>query len=77
MTTNHAAEAVDFLAAGRDYDLRKAHVHATLALTEQVRISNLIALGQVTLGPDCSPVMLGAVWPGGELRPEIKEGLGL
>lgn len=40
---DHAAKAKDLLEAGRDFDLRKAQVHATLALAEQQRLANVIA----------------------------------
>lgn len=41
---DHATEAKELLEAGRDFDIRKAQVHATLALAEQQRLANLIAL---------------------------------
>lgn len=59
-----------------------AQAHATLALVEQQRIANLIALGQFRVGVNDLPHLRHlAVVPAGmyDLQPvaEIREGLGL
>lgn len=59
-----------------------AQAHATLALVEQQRIANLIALGSLRLGPNEYPVLRHLVIePSGEndVAPvaAIREGLGL
>jgi hypothetical protein len=41
--TDHAIRAKLLLEAGRDFDIRKAHVHATLALAAEQHTANLIA----------------------------------
>jgi hypothetical protein len=46
--------------------------HATLALVEQQRIANLIALGEECVGPGRDEVGRSA-----ELRPDVRDGLGL
>lgn len=92
-TIDHAAEALDHIhsaniAAGHgeyassDLEVKTAQVHATLALVEQQRIANLIALGQFRVGVSDLPHLRHlAVEPKGEnnLQPvaEIREGLGL
>lgn len=84
---DHAAEARgemryshDCLADGREdragLALSEAQIHATLALVEQQRIANLIALHRHEVKYD-----IGS-WSrlyneGEELRPEIKEALGI
>ena len=72
---DHAAEAVGLLAlaaAGvrdRRYLIAAAHIHATLAVAEQARIANLIALAKLAghSGPDEVAV----------LRPDIAAALGI
>lgn len=65
-----------------DLNAKEAQVHATLALFEQQRIANLIALGEATF-PDGSRIYSRAVVELGEqvesygLRAEVREGLGL
>lgn len=54
-----------------------AQAEATLALVEQQRIANLIALAQVTVVPGDMPVFRGVIWEGEHLSLEIREGLGL
>lgn len=49
--TDHAAEALNYLGAATDRKVAIAHVHATLALAEQQRIANLIAVSQMESGP--------------------------
>lgn len=89
---DHAVEARTALAAAQmnpaDADvitdpwLLAAQVHATLALVEQQRIANLIALSEATF-PDGSRVCSRAVVEPGEhvesyrLRDVVREGLGL
>lgn len=86
---NHVAKAMDHM-AGWDSeghfagDAAFAQVHATLALVEQQRIANVIALAQIASDPDAivTPAERAA-WeaiahPGtGHPRPWIKEALGL
>ncbi len=83
---DHAAEARELLdhsveSSDKDAAIAMLHTnaaaaqaHATLALAEQQRIANLIALGEVRVGKR-------AAWdfdsPEPELRPEIREALGL
>lgn len=57
--------------------IAEAQVHATLALVEQQRVANLIALAQVTIVPGDMPVMRGIIWEGERLRSDIREALGL
>ncbi len=52
-------------------------VHATLALVEQQRIANLIALGQYTIVPGEMPIYRGVIFEGENVKPEIREALGL
>ena len=86
---DHASEAVNFLRATTfdthgddDRKVALAQVHATLALVEQQRIANLIALGEAAF-PDGSRVYTWAVVVPGEhvdsyrLRADVREGLGL
>ena len=57
-----------------------AQVHATLALVEQQRIANLIALGQFTIVPGDMPTFRHAVFDAETregLSSEIRKGLGL
>ena len=57
-----------------------AQVHATLALVEQQRIANLIALGQFTVVPGDMPIFRHVVFDketGEGISPEIRKGLGL
>lgn len=57
-----------------------AQVHATLALVEQQRIANLIALGQFTVTPGHMPIFRHVVFDmetGEGISPEIRKGLGL
>lgn len=67
-------EAAEFLA--------EAQVEATLALAEQQRIANVIALGQFRIAPEETPPMRGLVIePRGEYdvqpRADIRKALGL
>lgn len=62
--TDHAQEAEKLLeplraltAKDAAFDLELAQVHATLALVEQQRIANLIALGQFRVGVTDLPHM--------------------
>lgn len=48
--TDHVAKAEAYIEAGRDMDLRKAQVHATLALAEEQRTANRIALAVAIRG---------------------------
>lgn len=89
---DHAAEAVsdikyadEVLADGGDSEVAMAiasvaQVHATLALVEQQRIANLIALSQATHA-DGSRICHPITEPTGEyaaaLRDDIRKGLGL
>lgn len=72
---NQQAEQGEFDFTVRDNALI-AHVHATLALVDQQCIANLVALGEVWV-----PGSRREPWdfdgPDGDLKPEIKEGLGL
>lgn len=77
---NHAKEARDLLQplqalAGKDeaFYLELAQVHATLALAEQQRVANLIALGEQW--KDTGHPALDAVAP--ELRSDIQDALEL
>lgn len=88
--TRHAVKALKLLSNAKSAENAKqaelliadAQVHATLALAQQQRISNLIALGEATF-PDGSRVYSRAVVEPGEhiesyrLRDEVREGLGL
>lgn len=79
---DHAAEAKAFLGniewgnQGGDY-LAAAQLHATLALVEQQRIANLVALGQYTIVPGDMPVYRSAIFNGDALRPDIAAALGV
>lgn len=94
---DHAAEAQKALGSaaflahlhggtpGPGYHFEKAQVHATLALVEQQRIANLIAIAGLTSIDDSitiSPLeqeaweALGAPVTG-EMHPEIRKALGL
>jgi len=60
----------------------EAHVHATLALVEQQRIANLIALGEFRIAPgDVAHFRHIVAQPSGEysltVSPQIAEALGL
>lgn len=84
--TDHAAIARDVVVEmGYPFEttdlLRHSQVHATLALVEQQRIANLIALSQAT-NPDGSRVMPTALTHVVDeysvgVNIEIREGLGL
>ena len=96
---DHAAEAVKFIdqnvwrEAGVLYEhipslIARAQVHATLALVEQQRIANLIALASSEIGELVSAGMGGLTehQPHPDyvytvmvptLRPEVRKGLGL
>ncbi len=73
-----ARESLDFMFMGgatsgeRAVQVAKAQVHATLALVEQQRIANLIALGSKYVWNDEDRENYFAL-----LRPEIRKGLGL
>lgn len=62
---DHAAEALKTIASGKerghpidaDSPIAEAQVHATLALVEQQRIANIIALGQFSLRVSDSEVL--------------------
>lgn len=74
---DHAAEARDTLTevgypASNEGAMLHALTHATLALVEQQRIANLIALGEECVGPGRDEVGRSA-----ELRPDVRDGLGL
>lgn len=67
-----------------DYSVRDnailAQANATLALVEQQRIANLIALGQFTVVPGQMPTFRHVVFDmenGEGLSPEIRKALGL
>ena len=85
---DHAAEAVESLAAAKEWDtvpeaallVADAQAHATLALVEQQRVANLIAA--MTGGDDGASVINGpdnryqdTAWLA--WRSDIREGLGL
>lgn len=83
---DHVAEAMKCIQWAHDHSapemLDQAQVHATLALVEQQRVANLIALGQVRIGAtDLPPYRYLVAEPFGEydIRPpaEIREALGL
>lgn len=97
MTSIHftkARDALDFIAtraiispSDRQASLTAAHVHATLALAEQQRIANLIALADLAdrkYGNYAGTGGLTAVFEYGDtlesnmrLRPEIADALGI
>ena len=79
---DHAAEAVNFLGAvtydthgDDDRKVQLAQVHATLALVEQQRIANLIALWTVS-EEDAELLLRAGVKLGGSII-KIREGLSL
>lgn len=75
---DHAAEAqriIDNPPGGEA--VQRAQVHATLALVEQMRIANLIALGQYTIVPGEMPVYRSVIFHGEGIRPDITAALGL
>lgn len=91
---DHVAAAREWLAAAERPDMNLdettafAHVgqvHATLALVEQQRIANVIALGSLTAweselpGHPIEHLAFAAIGDPdtGELRPEIREALGI
>jgi hypothetical protein len=93
MTINHKAAADSYLEACLydTYDMTNAEkvslaqVHATLALVEQQRIANLIALASIT-GPESEAELTPletTAWRAlgdaetGEMLPSIRKGLGL
>jgi len=86
---DHTAEAAMWLRNFEQKDpLRAAQVHATLAVAEQQRIGNLIALARLeaegggtdrvtfdaVFGPGHSPEAFGYALT---VRPDIRQGLGL
>lgn len=92
MTTeriDHAATALRTLGQIRGVDEAtnqvtlaiEAQVHATLALVEQQRIANTIAISQISNGDSRPPLMHIAVEAADEYRiqpvADIREGLGL
>ena len=88
---DHAAEAQDLLHLWDDEEASVAQVHATLAIVEQLRIGNLIALGYGGDEADCDQARADARaalvnwhahedpemggWP--EIRPDIAAALGI
>ena len=86
---DHAAEAVESLAAAKEWDtvpeaallVADAQAHATLALVEQQRIANLIALGMYTNADGSRLAQNAVATPNSEhsvaLNDDIREGLGL
>ena len=77
---DHAAEASEVLRMSMGDPAEIAQVHATLALVEQQRIANLIALGQFTVVPGQMPTFRHVVFDmenGEGLSPEIRKALGL
>lgn len=85
---DHAAEALRVLEGawdGRNVATDAplvAQVHATLALVEQQRIANIIALGQpqdvpVRFGNGKATIAMTSWDHDGGLRDDIREGLGL
>lgn len=61
-----------------DLNAKEAQVHATLALVEQQRIANLIALSAwQEHGPNDGQIRIPSFKPDGTLRDDIREGLGL
>ena len=88
---NHAAEAQRLLHQWSREAMPVAQVHATLAIAEQLRISNLIALGYGGDEADCDQARADARvalvewhahedpdmggWP--EIRPDIAAALGI
>lgn len=61
-----------------DLNAKEAQVHATLALVEQQRIANLIALSVwQDFGPDGANIRIPSYTEEGVLREDIAEGLGL
>ena len=89
--TDHAAEAQRLLHQWSREAMPVAQVHATLAIVEQLRIGNLIALGYGGDEADCDQARADARaalvnwhahedpemggWP--EIRPEIAAALGI
>lgn len=73
MCMDVASDLRSFNEAGADHNLAEAQVHATLALVEQQRIANLIALNEAR-GPG-DPWDFGSPRP--PIKPEIREALGL
>lgn len=82
---DHAAEALNRINSDDPVDeitalrFAKAQVHATLALVEQQRIANLIALGVKWLGPNGLWVPTNPGMPDGNmtLNADISKALGL
>lgn len=77
---DHASEAVNYLGASTvdtygddDRKVAIAQVHATLALVEQQRIANLIAVNRYRVNL-ASPRSDAPQW---EIAPEVEEALGL
>lgn len=90
-TIDHAAEALDHIhsaniAAGHgeyaspDLEVKTAQAHATLALAEQQRIANLIAIMSCEIAEDKSAEFseaTAALYDAGKIRPDVKKGLRL
>ena len=87
MTTDHAAKARDALATAHDFaageefaladlTLKAAQVHAQLALVEQQRIANLVAL-YTNPSADVATAMEASGVSFSRLIRQIKEGMGL
>lgn len=84
---DHTAEAWSLLERARvnsreDVTVAAAQVHATLAVAEQLRIANRIALAQVRIVPNDLPVFRAELFDLHGPNPdaahvEIREGLGL
>lgn len=60
-----------------DATMREAQVHATLALVEQQRIANLIALSVPQEISHGAEARIPSYEPGGNLREDIRKALGL
>lgn len=80
---NAALRAADFVGArtaeGAAVLVTQAQVYATLALVEQQRIANLIALSvpQEYAGAGQGQIRIPSYGPDGALRDDIREALGL
>lgn len=79
---DHAAKAREHL-KGWDTEgdwsaeVAAAQVHATLALVEQQRIANTLALGQYKIAPGDMPIYRGVIFDGESVKADIREALGL
>lgn len=81
--TDHAEQALQNIRAAARADAALVHAtiaqaHATLALVEQQRIANLIALGrQQKFGRDGARISIPSYGEDGMLRPDIAAALGI